>query len=92
MTHIIIITKSAVATFPFLSYFSVVVRLRWLCRHNLSSVTYISREYFISSIDVQSIVFANDRLHYGLRVGSVCLYITLSSIIIMQAYLKTWNF
>ena len=54
--------------FPLLSYFSVVVCLRWLYYHILSSITYISREHWdlVSIIDVQSVVFANDRIHYGL--------------------------
>ena len=36
--------------------------------HILSSITYISREHWdlVSIIDVQSMVFANDRIHYGL--------------------------
>ena len=44
---------------------------------------YISREYWdldsvicIQSIDVQSVVFANDRIYYGLQVAFVCLQIT----------------
>ena len=32
----------------------------------------------VQSIDVQSMVFANDRIHYGLQVVFVCLQITLS--------------
>ena len=42
--------------------------LRWLYYHILSSITYISREHWdlVSIIDVQSMVFANDRIHYGL--------------------------
>ena len=71
--------------FPLLSYFSVVVCLRWLYYHILSSITYISREYrdlvsniCVQSFDVQSMVFANDRIHYGLEVVFVCLQITPS--------------
>ena len=43
---------------------------------------YISREHWdlvsiicVHSIDVQSMVFANDRMHYGLQVVFVCLQI-----------------
>ena len=71
--------------FPLLPYFSVVVCLRWLYYHILSSITYISREHWdfvsiicVQSIDVQSMVFANDRIHYGLQVVFVCLQITPS--------------
>ena len=56
--------------------------LRWLYYHILSSITYISREHWdfvsiicVQSIDVQSMVFANDRIHYGLQVVLVCLQI-----------------
>ena len=45
ITHLIIIIKSEVSTFPLLSYFYVVVCLRWLYYHILSSITYISREH-----------------------------------------------
>ena len=65
--------------------FSVVVCLRWLYYHILSSITYISPEHWdlvsiidAGSIDVQSMVFANDRIHYGLQVVFVCLQITPS--------------
>ena len=63
----------------------MVVCLRWLYYHILSSITYISREHWdlvsiicVQSIDVQSMVFANDRIHYGLQVVFVCLQITPS--------------
>ena len=41
---------------------------------------YISREHrdLVSVIDVQSMVCANDRIHYGLHVVFVCLQITAS--------------
>ena len=51
----------------------------------MSSITYKSREHWdlvsiicFQSIDVQSMVFANDRIHYGLLVMFVCLQITPS--------------
>ena len=58
----------------------MVVCLRWLYYHILSSITYISREHwdFVSIIDDQFMVFANDRIHYGLQVVSVRLQITPS--------------
>ena len=59
--------------------------LRWLYYHILSSITYISREHcdLVSIIDVQSMVFANDRILYGL-----CSYVWHHLvIIIMQTYL-----
>ena len=57
ITHLIIIIKSEVSTFPLLSYFFVVVCLRWLYNHILLSITYISREYWdlVSIMDAQSI-------------------------------------
>ena len=65
--------------------FFVVVCLRWLYYHSLSSITYISREHWdfvsiicVQSIDVQSMVFANDRIPYGLQVVFFCLQITPS--------------
>ena len=77
--------QSEYPPFPLLSYFSVVVGLRWLYYHILSSITYISREHWdlvsiicVQSIEVRSMVFANDRIHYGLQVVFVCLQITQS--------------
>ena len=66
--------------FPLLSYFSVVVCLRGLYYHILSSITYISWEHWdlVYIIDDLSMVFANDRIHYGLQVVFVCLQITPS--------------
>ena len=60
--------------------FSVVVCLRLLYYHFLSSITYISREYryLVAIIDGQSMVFANDRIHFGLLVLFVYLQITPS--------------
>ena len=48
--------------------------------HILSSITYISREHWdlVSIVDVQSMVFANDRIHYGLWVVFVCSQTTPS--------------
>ena len=52
----------------------------WLYHYILSSITYISHGclYFVSIIDVQSMVFANDKVHYGLQVMFVCFYISQS--------------
>ena len=44
VTYPLIIIKSEVSTFPIVIY-SMVVYLRWLCHHHLSSVTYISPEH-----------------------------------------------
>ena len=64
----------------------MVVCLRWLSYHILKSITYVSREHWdfvsiicVQSIDVQSMVFANDRIHYGLQVMFVCSPITPSN-------------
>ena len=61
------------------------VCLRWLYYHILSSITYIFREHWglvsiidVQSIDVQSMAFANDRIHYGLQVVFVCFQIASS--------------
>ena len=66
--------------FPLLIYSSVVVCLRWLYCHNLSSITWVSQEHrgLVSIIDVQSMVVSDDRVHYGLLVVLVCLQITPS--------------
>ena len=83
--HLIIIIKSEVSTFSIVVILSVVVCLRWLYCHILSSMTYISREHWdldsiicVQSINVQSMVFANHRIHYGLQVVFVCFQITPS--------------
>ena len=86
ITHLIIIIKSEVSLFPVVLIFSVVVCLRWLYYHILSSITYISREHrtlFPLLMWIQSIVFANDRIHYGLWGVLICLQnytISLSSL------------
>ena len=63
----------------------LVVCLRWLFYHNLSPITYKSREHRdlvsiidVQSIDVQSMAFSNDLIHYCLYVVFVCLQITPS--------------
>ena len=78
--HLIIINRKY-PLFPLLSYFPwlCVWCLRWLYYHILSSITYISREHWdlvslicVQSIDVQSMVFANDRMHYSHQVVFFC--------------------
>ena len=77
-THFIIITKSDVFTFPLLSYFFVVVCLKWLCHHILT-VSYISRESWILCLLLlcSLMMCANKRIHYDSMVVFVCLHITL---------------
>ena len=72
ITHLIIIIKSEVSTFPF-----VVIFFRG-CVSEM--VVLSSREHrdLVSIIDVQSMVFANNRIHYGLQVVFVCLQTTPS--------------
>ena len=71
--------------------FSVVVCLRWLYYHILSTITYISREHWdlVSIIDVQSMVFANDRIHWSCSFGCRLHHLI---IIILQTYLKALNY
>ena len=77
ITYIIIIIKE-ISTFPLLSYFSMVVCMRWLYQH-LLSISYISRErYGWFLLLLCSIVrCANDLEHYGSMVVFVYLHITL---------------
>ena len=77
-THLIIIIKSEASSFPkLLSYFSVVVCLRWLYHHMLSA-SYISRESWVLFLLLlcSLIMCANNRVHYGL-IALICLHITL---------------
>ena len=81
--NLIISIKSEVSTFTIVVIFSRGMCLRWLYYHILSSITYISRRHWdlnsiIDVIDVHSMVFAYDRIHYGLQVVFVCLQITPS--------------
>ena len=66
--------------FPLLSYFSVVVCLRYLLHHILSRIAYTFRENwdFVLIIIVQFMMSANNRIRYGLQIVFVCLYITPS--------------
>ena len=58
----------------------ILLRLDISYYHILSSITYVSREHWdpVSITDVQSMVFANNRMHYDLYVAFVCLQITPS--------------
>ena len=54
--------------------------LRWLLHHILSRIVYIfreNREFVFISI-VQFMMSANSRIHFGLQIVFVCLYITPS--------------
>ena len=63
-----------------LSYFSVVVCLRWMLHHILSLIAYRFRENrdFVFAIIVQFMTSANIRIRFGLQIVFVCLYITPS--------------
>ena len=68
--------------FPLLSYFSVVVCLRWLYHHMLSVsyiYIYISRYSWVLFLLLlcSLVMSANNRVHYGLMVVLICLHITL---------------
>ena len=66
--------------FPLFSYFSVAVCLRCLLHHVLSLIVYTfreNREFVFISI-VQFMMSANSRIHCGLQIVFVCLYITPS--------------
>ena len=94
VTHIIIIIKSKVSNFPIIVIFSVSVCMRWLYYHLLPSVTYlyISRGYrdFVADIDVQSMVYANDRI-VSFRSCSFVCKLHHFIIIIMWTCLKAFN-
>ena len=62
------------------TYFSVVVCLRCLLHHILARIEYAireNREFVFISI-VQFMMSANSRIHFGLQIVFVCLYITPS--------------
>ena len=63
-----------------LSYFSVVVCLRCLLHHILSLIVYTFPENrdFVFIIIVQIMISANIRIHFGLQIVFLCLYITPS--------------
>ena len=63
-----------------LSYYPVVLCLRWLYHHILSVASYRSWESWVvvSIINAQSMMYANNWVHYGLRVVFTCLHITPS--------------
>ena len=66
--------------YPLLSYFPVVVCLRYLLHHILSLITYTFRENwdFVFIIIVQIMMNANSRIRFGLQIVFICLYITPS--------------
>ena len=68
VTHVIIIIKSEVSTFPIVIIFSVVVCLRCLLRHILSLIAYTFRENreFVFIIIVQFMMSANSRIRFAL--------------------------
>ena len=63
--------------FSLLSYFSVVVCLRWLLRHILLLIAYTFRENrkFVFVIIVQFMMSANNWIRFGLKIVFVYLYI-----------------
>ena len=82
--------------FPLLSYFSVVVFLRCLLHHILSRISYTFRENwdFVFIIIVQVMMSANSRIHYGLQILFVSLYITPSHYhhcANLSADIELWN-
>ena len=83
--HLIFIIKSEVSTFPivvifFRGYVSEMVVLPYsvivLLHIYLENTGTVFQLFVFSLFDVQSMVFANDRIHYGLQVVFVCLQIT----------------
>ena len=91
ITHVIIIIKREVSTFPI-----VVIFLPWLCVWDgctviFSHLFHIYRQYrdLVSIIDVQSVVFANIMAY--MLCSSVCKLHHLV-IVIMQTYLKALNY
>ena len=78
ITHLIIIIKSEVSTFPIVVIFSVAVCLMWLY-HHMPSVSYISREswVFCLSLLCSLMMCAKDEVHYDPMVVFDCLHVTL---------------
>ena len=79
ITHLIIIIKSEVSTFPVV-IFSVVVCLRWLYHHKLSvSIICMSQEswVFCPLLPYSLMMCVNTKIHYDPMAVSVCLHITL---------------
>ena len=66
--------------FPLLSYFSVVVFLRYLLHHILSLIAYTFRENreFVFIIIMQFMMSANIRIRFGFQIVFVSLYNTPS--------------
>ena len=80
--------------FPFLSYFPMVLCLRWLCHHILSSVTYISGETGTLSPFLKYSLWCVQMIGYIMAGGSCSFVCTLHCliIIIIQTYLKALDF
>ena len=80
IAHAFIIIKSEYLPSPLLSYFTVVVCLRYLLHHILLLIAYTFRENreFGFIIIVQFMMSANSRIRLGLQIVFICLYITPS--------------
>ena len=63
-------------SYPLLSYFSVVVCLRYLLHHILLLIS--GKLGFVFIIIVQFMMSTNNRIRFGLQIVFVCLYITPS--------------
>ena len=70
VTQIVIIIKSEVSAVTIVVIFSVVMYLRWSYHHIPRRLS------FGPIITAQSMICANTRLHYGLKVEFLYLYIT----------------
>ena len=78
ITHLIIIIKSEISTFPVVVIFSVVGCLMWLY-HNMLTVSYIPRESLVYCplLLCSLTMCANNQMHYDLVIVFICLQITL---------------
>ena len=72
--------SNLITPFPLLSYFFVVVCLKYLLHHILSLIAYTFREIrdFVFIIIAQFMMSENSRIRFGLQIAFVCLYITSS--------------
>ena len=79
-SHVIIIIKSDLSTFPIVIIFFEVVCLRCLLHHILSLIAYTFRENrgFVFIIIVQFMMSAKSRIRFALQIVLVCLHSTPS--------------
>ena len=93
ITHLIIIIKLEVSTFPLLSYFSVVACLRRLYHHMLVAHIFISRESWVLCFYNCAVLWYGHIIEYintQWSYSSICVS-HYFIIIIIHTYLKVLN-